>query len=56
MRQEVARLGLAEQVHFRGIRPNPDVFHQAIDVFVMASEKETYSMVTLEAMAVGVPV
>ena len=56
LRQQVVRLGLQEQVHFRGFRPNPDVFYQAIDVFVMASENETYGMVTLEALAAGVPV
>lgn len=56
LQQQVRRLGLEAQVHFRGFRPNPDVFYQAIDVFVMASENETYGMVTLEAMAAGVPV
>ena len=52
----VVKLGLSKQVHFRGFRPNPDVFYQAIDVFVLASENETYGMVTLEALAAGVPV
>ena len=49
----MVRLGLQEQVHFRGFRPNPDVFYQAIDVFVMVSENETYGMVTFEALAAG---
>ncbi|MBF9140737.1 glycosyltransferase family 4 protein [Hymenobacter properus] len=52
----VQQLGLEQQVHFRGFRANPAVFYQAIDVFVLASENETYGMVTLEAMAAGVPV
>ena len=52
----VKELGLEQQVHFRGFRANPAVFYQAIDVFVLASENETYGMVTLEAMAAGVPV
>ncbi|MDO7845590.1 glycosyltransferase family 4 protein [Hymenobacter sp. M29] len=52
----VQELGLEQQVHFRGFRANPAVFYQAIDVFVLASENETYGMVTLEAMAAGVPV
>jgi glycosyltransferase involved in cell wall biosynthesis len=52
----VQRLGLEQHVHFRGFRANPAVFYQAIDVFVLASENETYGMVTLEAMAAGVPV
>ena len=50
-----AQFGVSEQVHFRSFRANPDVFYQAIDVFVMASQSETYGMVTLEAMAAGVP-
>ena len=56
LQRQVARLGLTKQVHFRGFRANPAVFYQAIDVFMMASENETYGMVTLEALAAGVPV
>ena len=56
LRQQVARLGLEQQVHFRGFHANPAVFFQAIDVFVLASENETYGMVTLEALASGAPV
>ncbi|MBF9223076.1 glycosyltransferase family 4 protein [Hymenobacter ruricola] len=56
LRAQVKQLGLENQVHFRGFRANPAVFYQAIDVFVLASENETYGMVTLEAMAAGVPV
>ena len=56
LEQQVARLGLQHQVHFRPFRADPAVFYQAIDVFMMASENETYGMVTLEALASGVPV
>ncbi|GAB3584910.1 glycosyltransferase family protein [Hymenobacter daeguensis] len=56
LQRQVARLGLQRQVHFRPFRPDPAVFYQAIDVFIMASENETYGMVTLEALASGVPV
>ena len=56
LRQMVARLGLQNHAHFRGFRVNPAVFYQAINVFVLASENETYGMVTLEAMAAGVPI
>jgi D-inositol-3-phosphate glycosyltransferase len=56
LQRQVVRLGLHGQVHFRGFRPDPTVFYQAIDVFVLASENETYGMVTLEALAAGVPV
>jgi D-inositol-3-phosphate glycosyltransferase len=56
LEQQVVRLGLQAQVHFRGFRANPAVFYHAIDVFMMASISETYGMVTLEALASGVPV
>lgn len=56
LERQVARLGLQRQVHFRPFRPDPAVFYEAIDVFLMASENETYGMVTLEALASGVPV
>ncbi|MDB5235058.1 MAG: hypothetical protein JWR44_2051 [Hymenobacter sp.] len=54
--RQVERLGLSKQVHFLGFRSNPAVFYQAVDVFMMASTSETYGMVTLEALASGVPV
>ncbi|HEX8658667.1 MAG TPA: glycosyltransferase family 4 protein [Hymenobacter sp.] len=56
LRAQVARLGLEKHVHFRGFRASPIAFYQAIDVFVLASTNETYGMVTLEALAAGVPV
>ncbi|MBO2008988.1 glycosyltransferase [Hymenobacter negativus] len=56
LQRQVARLGLQRQVHFRPFRTDPAVFYQAIDVFMMASQSETYGMVTLEALASGVPV
>lgn len=55
LHQLAVQLGVSKHVHFRSFRANPDVFYQAIDVFVMASQSETYGMVTLEAMAAGVP-
>jgi len=56
LERQVAQLGLQRQVHFRSFRADPAVFYEAIDVFMMASENETYGMVTLEALASGVPV
>jgi glycosyltransferase involved in cell wall biosynthesis len=56
LQAQIARLGLEKHVYFRGFRANPAVFYQAIDVFVLASSNETYGMVTLEALAAGVPV
>jgi D-inositol-3-phosphate glycosyltransferase len=48
--------GLEQQVHVREFTDRPEVFYRAIDVFVMASTNETYGMVTIEAMAAGLPV
>ncbi|GAA4011304.1 glycosyltransferase family 4 protein [Hymenobacter fastidiosus] len=56
LRELVVRLDLQEQVFFRDFQPDPVTFYQAIDVFVLASTSETYGMVTLEAMAAGVPI
>jgi D-inositol-3-phosphate glycosyltransferase len=56
LREQVQRLGLEQQVHFRPYSEQVEVFYQAIDVFVLASTSETYGMVTLEAMAAGRPV
>ncbi len=49
-------LGIAGKVYFKPYQPNPSDFYNAIDVFLLASGAETYGMVTLEAMAAGVPV
>lgn len=56
LRQLIARLKLESYVYFRDFKDDPAVFYHAIDVFVLASTNETYGMVTLEAMAAGVPV
>ena len=47
---------LEGRVHFRGYQPDVMQFFRAIDVFAMPSHGETFGMVTLEAMAAGVPV
>lgn len=52
----VQELGITERVHFRGFQPDIMQFFRAIDLFAMPSHGETYGMVTLEAMAAGVPV
>ena len=54
----VARLGLAERVHFLGALP-PDELKWALsaaDVFVLATRNEGWANVFLEAMACGLPV
>jgi len=55
---QVARLGLAERVHFLGALP-PDELKWALsasDVFVLATHNEGWANVFLEAMACGLPV
>lgn len=52
----VAQYRLEDAVCFKPYIANPVVFYQAIDVFAMPAHGETYGMVTLEAMASGVPV
>jgi glycosyltransferase involved in cell wall biosynthesis len=48
--------GLTRYVHFRPFSNEVGTYMRSLDVFAMASLKETYGMVTLEAMATGVPV
>ena len=54
----VAELGLGEKVEFTGLVPFDDVptYLSASDLFVFASVTETQGLVTLEAMASGLPV
>jgi D-inositol-3-phosphate glycosyltransferase len=52
----VAKEKLGQLVDFRAYEQDVMVFFKAIDVFVMPSHGETYGMVTIEAMAAGVPV
>ena len=48
--------GLSERVHCFPFRKDHHNFYKAIDVLVMASLAETCGMVTIEAMASGIPV
>nr|WP_262895143.1 glycosyltransferase family 4 protein [Hymenobacter jeongseonensis] len=52
----VQELGLADAVHVRGFTPQPEVAYRALDISITASTNETYGMVTIEAMATGLPV
>jgi len=46
------KLGLADRVHFLGFMKNPHHFFQACDVIVLASKRETFGLVIIEAMQV----
>ena len=56
LHDQVINSGLSEKVHFRPYTDDIMVFFRAIDLFAMPAHGETFGMVTLEAMAAGVPV
>lgn len=49
-------LGVAKQVHFLGFMKNPHHFYQICDAVVLASKRETFGLVLIEAMQVGTAV
>ena len=49
-------LGVADRVFFLGFMKNPHHFFQACDVIVLASKRETFGLVLIEAMQVGTAV
>jgi glycosyltransferase involved in cell wall biosynthesis len=51
-----AELGIAERVHFLGFRRDVGDVLDALDVFVVCSDREGMANAMLEAMAAGVPV
>lgn len=56
LKSAVARLGIAESVHFTGTRPDVPRLLRAVDVFVLSSVSECLPVAVLEAMACGRPV
>lgn len=50
------RLGIADHVHFHGVRRDIPQFLEAIDLLVVPSMLEPFGLVCLEAMAAGVPI
>ncbi|MFZ5630364.1 MAG: glycosyltransferase family 4 protein [Spirochaetota bacterium] len=49
-------LGIAHAVHFRPFQKDVRDAYAALDIFVLTSQAETYGMVTVEALAAGLPV
>ena len=56
LKQMSTRLGLAENVHFFGYVDNAAAACSAFDVQVVCSRAEPFGLVTVEAMAQGLPV
>ncbi|HEY8108455.1 MAG TPA: glycosyltransferase [Patescibacteria group bacterium] len=58
LKRQAASLGIAQHVTFTGIVPDKDMgeFYRLGDVFAISSPAELQSLVTLEAMASGLPV
>jgi glycosyltransferase involved in cell wall biosynthesis len=54
--KEARSLGIVEDVRFFGFRRDTERFYQAADVFVFPSAYETFSLVSFEAAACGLPV
>lgn len=54
--RRVHELGLTEVVHIREFTPQPEIAYRALDISITGSTNETYGMVTIEAMAAGLPV
>jgi len=56
LRAEVVARGLESRVFMLGHRNNPLAAYQAADALLLPSEREGFSLVTAEAMSVGIPV
>ncbi|UOG76851.1 glycosyltransferase family 4 protein [Hymenobacter tibetensis] len=54
--RRIQELGLTEVVHIREFTSQPEVAYRALDISITGSTNETYGMVTIEAMAAGLPV
>jgi len=56
LRQLISELKLADCVHLRPFLAEPEYAYAALDIFALTSKSETYGMVTIEALACGLPV
>ena len=56
LRALATRLGLGDTVVFAGFRADPERVLRALDLFVLSSRSEGFSLSTVQAMACGLPV
>ncbi len=56
LRKLLDELALGDKVHFLGFRQDVPEILEALDVFVLSSTSEGFSLATIEAMAAGKPV
>jgi UDP-glucose:(heptosyl)LPS alpha-1,3-glucosyltransferase len=49
-------LAVGDRIRWLGVRPDVQLVYQMADAFIMASSYETFSLVTFEAAASGLPV
>lgn len=56
LKKDTKERGLEQNVHFLGFMKNPHHFYQVCDAVVLASKRETFGLVLIEAMQVGTAV
>ena len=56
LKNDVKNRGIEKNIHFLGFMKNPHHFYQVCDTVVLASKRETFGLVLIEAMQVGTPV
>jgi glycosyltransferase involved in cell wall biosynthesis len=56
LREQTARLGLAEQVRFLGVRRDREALYGALDLFALPSRWEGLSLALVEAAGAGLPI
>ena len=56
LKEDVKNRGIAQNIHFLGFMKNPHHFYQVCDAIVLASKRETFGLVLIEAMQVATAV
>lgn len=56
LKSDIKEKNLESNIHFLGFMKNPHYFYQVCDTIVLASRRETFGLVLIEAMQVGTAV